>query len=349
MQAVGLESSRPIIRQSGTESAAAARTVGAGQAEEPSRASPRPAAVALRRGLQNVDPQQNRRVASAQQTLEFLDAARRQLRDIETALTRRTPDGNAHEQIEERIQRFAELWNEKSRATGGLLDDRLEVVQDGVPRRRFTVRGLDLGTLRTGPRELLSFATGGRGRPEVTSVLIEPHLSADEIVRRFDRALAAAGIRASLDDGGELKFEVAEAAWPTVRDTLAVKGEGRRFPTGQFNKASAVPEPAAIRPQDWSIRDGAAPEDLQQQVRQADEHLRRAYLAVSGLLAQENNRLAAAASQDGASRADARWSEQFVRTFEAAASRGDYRVLAAAAPALMGLSRERVIAVLRSF
>lgn len=354
MQAVALETSRPIARQSGAGSATAPRAVNVAQ-RRPSAPEAVRSATVPHRGLKTVDPQYNRRVAAAQQALQFLVTARRQLRDIEAALTQRTTDaaragtaaGKDGAPLDERIRQFAELWSTRSRASGGLLGRQLELVRDGVPRLGFTVRGLDFATLRSGPQELLSLAVEARGRTEVSSVLVEPHLSDGELVKRFERALAPLGVRAARGAGGELRFEVAESAWPAVRDTLAIRGEGRRFPTGRFSRIPATPEPPAVGPQEWSIEDPAAREITLRKVQQASEHLRRAHLAVTGLLAEESTRLAAA-GQAASARADAQWCVQFVRTFEAAASQGDYRMLAAAAPAVTGLSRERVIAVLKS-
>lgn len=354
MQAVALETSRPVARQSGTGSAAAPRAVDAAQHRPATQEAVRSAAVP-HRGLRTVDPQYNRRVAAAQQALQFLVTARKQLRDIETALAQRSADAaragtgarKDGEPLDERIRQFAELWSTRSRASGGLLGRQLELVRDGVPRLGFTVRGLDFATLRSGPQELLSLAVEARGRTEVSSVLVEPHLSDDELVKRFDRALAPVGVRATRGADGELRFEAAESAWPAIRDTLAIRGEGRRFPTGRFNRVPATPEPPAIRPQEWSVEDVTAREGTLRKVQQASEHLRRAHLAVTGLLAEESTRLAAA-GQAASARADAQWCAQFVRIFEAAASQGDYRMLAAAAPAVTRLSRERVIAALKS-
>ncbi|HMN43128.1 MAG TPA: hypothetical protein PKE27_01015 [Povalibacter sp.] len=300
-------------------------------------------AASLRGGLTGVDTQLNQRVATAQRTVEFLDRAAGQLQGLRSALTSQlTPAGEpSTADLARQMRRFEALWRERPAATGGTLDGRLAQVAPGDARQTFTVRGLSLAALRTADAETLYLAVGGRTQ-HAAAVTIEPGLSDEAIVQRFDRALAPNGIRAARDANGELGFSVPETAWSTTRDALAIKGEGRRFPTGQFATARIVAEEPVIRPDRWSADNPPARRDTLQKVVDALEAIRNAQRSAAQAL------MTGMESLQPPSQADATWSTEFVRTFEATAARGDYQSLSALSPALLGIHRERVVALLRA-
>jgi hypothetical protein len=186
-------------------------------------------------------------------------------------------------------------------------------------------------------------------------------LSKSAVVRRLDQALAPTGIRAIRDRKGDLVFSVDESSWPAVRDTLAIKGEGRRFPTGQFNHVRAVAETPAARPESWSASDAQSLQRTLQEVRRTRDGVSQARQVVSQALAEAAKRLpshteATPDSGQGAGAAnpatgapatdDARWSSEFTDTFAAIAEHADYPMFAALAPALTGVNRQRVEALL---
>lgn len=208
----------------------------------------------------------------------------------------------------------------------------------GDALQRFSIRGLQRNALQTGDRETLSFAVDGRTQRAAT-VVVEPGLSGSALVRRFDRALSSLGIRTERDPQGELSFSVPESAWAAVRNTLSIKGEGRRFPTGQFSQLKLTPEPPTIRPQDWSA------DDLRTTLRQvfnAQASVRQSYQRVTDALREAGDRLQQRSDLTEASRNAA-----FSQSFESAAGSSDSQSLSAILPALLRLDRDRVMSVLR--
>ena len=371
MQVISLESGRQVARRGfpdgtadallraqlsdpvqATDSTQATDLVHAASAE-------RAVSAPIRRASRIGNTDLNRQIAGAQQALAYLDHLGAQLQGLKTALVARLAEAQreqtaggadagtkpradaAGEALDQQIRRFSELWRNRSAATAGALDARLSFSAPGEARQSFRVRGLNMASLRTGGRETLTLAVGGQGRRVTATVAIEPDMTDEALVSRLDRALAPLGIRAERDSGGELLFSVPEAAWPLVRDTLTIRGEGRRFPTGQFNQVRTLPEPSVIRPENWSAADEAALRRTLQQVNEALNAVRRARQDVSRVLAELGRQLAPRTAE-----ADALWSSEFARHFERTAGRADYEVLSAIMPALLGINRHRVLALL---
>ena len=299
------------------------------------------------------DPALHQEVAGTQQALEFLDQLGSQLEGLRDELKghltpTRDPGGqrlmNAstadRSALDTKIRQFQESLQRQSAATAGTLDGQLGYHAAGDARQTFTVRGLDLNALRSnGSSETLNFSVGGQGHAAASAVVIEPGLPDAALVHRFDRALAPSGVRAALDAQGELTFSARESEWSNVRDTIAVKGEGRRFPTGQFSPVRAVAMNPVLRPQEWGTTDLAALRNTRQEVFKAQGLVRQARLVVSQKLAEAGSRI-------GATALDGIWSAAFTQNFTAAALRSDYVALSSLSTALRHISRDRVTSLL---
>jgi hypothetical protein len=300
------------------------------------------------------DPALGQEIAGAQQALEFLDELASQLKDLRDELKLRLPSArdagglratwNAAAAdpaaLDTKIRQFQESLHRRSSATAGTLDRQLGYHPAGDARLSFTVRGLDLTSLRgNGSSETLNFSVGGQGHAAASSAVIEPGISDAALAHRIDRALAPCGVRAALNADGELTVSTQESDWPGVRDTIAIKGEGRRFPTGQFSPVRAVAVSPILRPQEWGTTDIAALRNTRQEVFKAQGLVRQASQVVS-------QQLEAAGSRIATNPADGAWSAQFTQGFAAAALRSDYSTTSLLAPALMHISRERVTSLL---
>lgn len=315
-----------------------------------SRAATRESAVApVRGGLRSFDTQFNQRVAASQRTIEFLGRVDAQLQTLRTALSteigagRSEPDIDVAAELSRQIRRFDVLWRERPTATAGSLDSQLDQVEPGTVEQRFKVRGLTRDVLARGEAETLYLAVGGHTQRAV-AVVIEPGLDSSEIAQRFDRALAPNGVRVRQDRDGELVFSVRETQWTDTRDVLAIKGDGRRFPTGQFAAARIVPEQPLINPQDWSIENSKVLRSTLQKVTTAHEAVRHARRLAAETLSEEGQTFA---DRDVDTRTkEGAWSQEFAHTFEATAVRGDYPALSALSSALFGMHRDRVSALL---
>jgi len=293
----------------------------------------------LRRGLSSWDPQLQKQLSDAQQARDFLDRMAAQLQGLKADLSAKLAGlQRQDDQLQAKLEQVASLATARQAASGGSLDPQLRFSSPEPATQRFRIRGLALASLATGSSETLTIATG-RGS---TAINIAAGLTPAAIVQRFDQALAPAGLRAASDDSGALVFSVAESAWPGVRDNLAIKGAGIRFPTGQMTRVQADPEPAVLQPEAWkAARDWAATQRALAQVVQALERVRDAHAGVSRALAQASARVDQAASSDDADAAAA-----LAARFEATGSETDYGSMASVSAAVAGVSPRRVLSLL---
>jgi hypothetical protein len=284
----------------------------------------------LRGGLKSYNGQLNRQVSGAQQALQFLAEADARLR----ALRKEINSGDAAAAIE----KFDRFWQQRSAASAGTLDGNLKFNADSTAKQEFTVRGLSFETLRNGDTETLSFAVGKWSR-QASSITVDPTQSESAMVAALDRALTPMGVRATRDAKGELAFNVSEKDWPQVRDSLAIRGGGRRFPTGQFNHVRTVVAEQAIQPSQWNAAD---PRKALQDIVQAQQLIRKSYGDVRGVLEE------AAQNIDRGSAADARgayW-QGFAEDYAETLARGDSTAITATVQTVAGISKRTVSSLL---
>jgi hypothetical protein len=339
MRITPLTNSRPIADEAAVDQP---RNPGAKSRSEvlPAETKAAPPA-ALRAGLTDWDPQVNRQLASAQQALSFIDQVEARLQALKSDLSAKLAAGErADPKVDRKLREFADLWQQRRAASGGALDNQLAFSPDAEARLRFRIQGLDRNALQKGDKETLAFSAGGAGQ-RLMVVAIEPGLSEAALARRFDRALTPAGIRVQQDAQG-LALSVAESAWPTIRDTLSIKGAGIRFPSGQLARVKADAEPEAIRPAEWSAVDEGALRRTLQDVLNALDRVRQAREALNRAVAEARSRL----DDSVASALDKEWAFSFAADFQALAQQPAYQVYSAIAPALVSINRNRVLSLL---
>ena len=304
-------------------------------------AAPRSAPASLKRGLSNWDHQLQGEISNAQQTLDYLERSSSQLQALKSELAAKLAARQGREgQVEARVRQFSNTWRQRASASAGSLDAQLGYTSPQSAQQQFSIRGLTMASLQEGPQEVLAFSVGGANQA-LRSVNIEPGLSESEIVSRFDRALMPSGIGVKLGENGELVFSTSEAAWANVRDSLSVRGSGIRYPTGQMSRVRTDAEPAAIAPEEWHTGDVEALRATLQQVVQALAQLQAARSSVSLALAQATGRVAKAQPVQASVSMDT-----LAENFTEKASKPGYESLLAISSALVGISRERVVALL---
>lgn len=326
MQLSVVDSGRQVTSRGAVESVSLTRT----ELPAPVAKVEPVARTTLRPGLKSYDGQLNRQVSGAQQALQFLAEADARLRSLRKEMN----SGDASAAIE----KFNQFWQQRSSASAGTLDGNLKFNSDAKAKQEFAVRGLSFETLRNGDTETLSFAVGKWSR-QASSITVDPTQSETAMVTALDRALTPMGVRATRDAKGELAFSVSEKDWPQVRDSLAIRGGGRRFPTGQFNHVRTVVAEQAIQPSQWS---GADPRKALQDITQAQLLIRKSYGDVRGVLAE------AAESIDGGPVADARgayW-QDFAEGFADTLARADSEAVSTTVRTVAGISKRTVSSLL---
>lgn len=300
--------------------------------------SARTNAVPVRGGLRNPDASRNENATAIQKAQAFLDAAQGRL----AALKKPLADAVAGKMVSDEaiqlpLRDFTSLWRTRAEASAGSLDGQLRVLHAGEARQGFSVRGLDAQSLRAAEREQLEFLVRGR---QSTTVVLEPGLEPATVARRVDQVLAPLGVRVGARDTGDLQFRCAETDWPAVRDSLSLRGSGRLFPAGQFNRVRSEAQPESVRPESWRVDDPFALRRTLVEVVQLGERL----ATVATHVAARLDELATPSVEDGD--LNPTQAAQFAERFRSLAGNADFAALGELAPATAGLSRERVVALL---
>ena len=295
------------------------------------RPAARPAvqAVASRRKA-NYDTRLQSNVASAQQAREYLDRVAAQLEAVKAALSAKIAGmKSGARDLEARARQLGATIAARSAQAGGSVDAQLEF-SDGEPaQQRFRITGLDVGMLQAAAPLSLAFSVGGAGGPQLAAAL-EPDMTAEQIAGRLDRTLAPVNVRAALDKQGRIEFATPEANWPGVRDNIAISGRGR------VTTETVAPD---AKLQDLGTGNAEALRQSLREVVQALERVRRSQDAASAALSAANMR----ASQSELSADELAITAQ---DFASTAASHDYESLLAITSALVGVSRERVLALL---
>jgi hypothetical protein len=284
-------------------------------------------AARIASGLQN-------QVASAQQALDYLDRVSAQLETLKGELTAKLAStrNGSRLQLEVQARQLAHTLSERKKNGGGSIDSNLNY-STRPATQRFRIRGLDIDSLKKSAPQTISFSVGSAGGPQM-AVNIEPDQSNQQIARALDRALAPMGVHASLDENGEVVFSAPEANWSSVKDSIAVSGRGR---------VTTDEVPANLAPQQWNVSAETGNADaLRQSLRevvQALERVHRSQEAASAALQAASAQVADVATPPPDTMIA-------VEDFGKVAASTDYESLIALTSALVGVSRDRVLALL---
>lgn len=284
----------------------------------------------LRRSHAHFDTRLQSDVASAQQARDYLDRVASQLESVKAALSAKIAGmKSGARDLEARARQLGATIAARSAEAGGSVDAQL-AFSDGEPaQQRFRIAGLDVGMLQAAAPLSLAFSVGGAGGPQLAAAF-EPDMTPEQIAGRLDRTLAPVHVRAGLDKQGRIEFTTAEANWPGVRDSIAISGRGRVT-------TETVPPAASL--QDLGTGNADALRQSLRDVVQALERVRRSQDAASAALGAATLR----ASQSRLSADDLAITAQ---DFASTAASHDYESLLAITSALVGVSRERVLALL---
>lgn len=314
-------------------------------------AAPAPTQAPPKQGLRAWDPSRHQRLTTARQARDYLRQLAAQLQRLKDQITTQlaaaerqangataSGGGDVVTSFAQALQELDQLWAQRQENSGQTLDAHLQYAADGGTRQTFRLRGLDALALQAGAREVLTFSLAGAG-DGVKSAVIDPTEPAEVNVRRLDQALSTLGVRVSLDGQGQPLFSASEAQWAKVRDGLNVRGEGRRFAAGQSHRVRAEVQPDAVKPREWkdTVRENTGMRQVLQAVMRALDRVKQAQREVSQALAEASAEMAKA--EDPAQAV-------FAESFEAMTQTPDYSVYQQVAPALTGISRERVVALL---
>lgn len=289
-----------------------------------------PVQAPARRSKTDWDSRLQGDVASAQQAQDYLRQVAAELESVKAALSAKLAGMKSGvRDLEARARQLGASIAARSTRAGGSVDAQL-AFSDGAPaQQRFRIGGLDMEKLQAAAPLSLAFSVGAAGGPQLAAA-IEPGMAPEQVAARLDRTLAPLNVRAALDGQGRIEFATPEANWPAVRDSIAISGRGR-VATEALAPDAKLQELAT-----------GNPEALRQSLRevvQALDRVRRSQAAVSAALAAAAQRAAQPAISPEALALTA-------QDFAVTAASHDYDSLLAITSALVGVSRERVQALL---
>jgi len=339
---LGARAAQQALGAPGAPGALAGAAVGTGQAGSPAAVVDAGAAP-LRVGEDLSparEPGAQLQLGRLQQGLDYLDrlaAAMQQLKGgLSDTLARQAgPSATLNGQLDQ----LRQLWSQRSRDAGGRVDAELQAApEDGAARQRFKLRGLDLAVLQQGGKETLRLQLPGQpqdggaaGKPTLIAVTLDGEGTQGQL-QALTKALSPAGLSVQAQ-GTEIVFSVAESQWPALRDGLTLRGEGRRFPSGQPVRALLEPAPDALQPQRWDVKEAGGQ-------RQALGELLQAQPKVAQARARLHEQLDAAARPAPAMAPER--AQALAGSLAGALSGAEYSDVGALLPALRGLHRQRV-------
>ncbi|MCJ0975269.1 hypothetical protein MST27_18010 [Pseudomonas sp. PS1] len=199
--------------------------------------------------------QLNQQLSSMQSADSYLGDLQSRLSQLKLDLSRQisAPQPSGEENIRRSAQQLDELLKARRQRSGESLDATLKLRLTEPVRSRFSLQGLEsLEQIRQSGRETLLFS-GGRQLAEPVAVVLDDEMTDEQILRRFNGSLGQAGIRAELDQNGELKFSAREADWQKLKGQLAVQGEGKLFEKGRYVRLQSQEDQLLALPEELQL------------------------------------------------------------------------------------------------
>ncbi|KIL03544.1 hypothetical protein QX25_16405 [Stutzerimonas stutzeri] len=189
--------------------------------------------------------QLNQQLSSMQSAENYLADLHGRLSQLKLSLGRElgaaTP-GSGAEAIGEQLEAVGTLLGQRRERSAEALDADFRLRLNEPVRSRFTLAGLSSPeAIRESGAETLVFRAG-RQLAEPVAVVLDEAMSDEQILRRFNASLGQAGIRAELDDDGQLRFSARESLWDALKGELAVRGEGKLFAGERFQRVDSHQE-----------------------------------------------------------------------------------------------------------
>lgn len=285
------------------------------------------------------EPGLQQQLGRLQQGLDYLDRLAQTLQGLKSSLSRSLAQGQASAMLPQQVNQLSQLWQQRPQQSGGRVDSQLQASQADEPaRQRFKLRGLDLTVLERGGAETLRLQVPGRASSQGAAMTLSVTLDGEGTesqLQTLARALAPAGLTVDAQ-GQDLVFSIAESQWPALRDGLTVRGDGKRFPSGQPVRARLDAAPEALQPQQWSVSDAVGQRQALGQVLQAQPRLAKAREALGEQLRDVQSQA------EPVSGLNASEAQTLAGGLEARLNQGDYAVQQALMPALRGLHKQRV-------
>lgn len=285
------------------------------------------------------EPGLQERLGQLQQGSAYAEQLGQALQGLKSSLSQTLvrQQGQPDAALQGRLDQVKRLWDARGELSGGQLDGQLQTVDAGeAARQRFRIRGLDMATLASNGAETLRL--GVPGQPRSIAVPLDGQ-GLQRGLQSLQRALAPTDLRVETQ-GGELAFSAPESQWPALRDGLSIKGDGKRFPSGQMVRVALEPQADVLKPATLQLEGTEAQRRSLAQVLSTQERLGQARQRLNQSLADASQLTTESAAAQGEARAVHAFANDFAVNADAAPL--DYEQLSALVPALLGLHKRQV-------
>jgi hypothetical protein len=282
-------------------------------------------------------------ISKAQMALDFLEQLEQQLSALIQACRhqRKLPSDAGAARLRSALQAVQAGWAKRLPRTLESLDESLHWSPVQRARKQFTLAGWSWESLQAEharDTELVGFCLlGQEGAQGAWQARWERAQGASR--QALAHALAPLGMQLS---GLEqpLLLSVEERWWPVVVQRFMVKGNGKRFPAGQWVSPRLVSSPQALRVDSWSAADAAAVQALAAELPSARERVLQAQAAVRAFQHDAGQSLDDVGARTTAVQA-------FAQAFAQAGQMPAYDWILAVVPAVRAVSRRRVARLLQ--
>lgn len=288
----------------------------------------------------------NVQAGKAQLTQRFLEQLTSLLAELSPVLKYHVqlPSAAGALRADHALKALQNFWGQRYVLTWGSLDECLEWSPTQLARKKFQLRGWNMESLQAqqaNDRELVSFCLMGQEYAH-GAWLAQYGRSSKASLFAMAAALAPLGILVEQAAEAQIVLSVEERHWHTVQERWMVRGNGKRFPAGQWIAPTTLPAQERVTVADWSL-------ETNQQAQTAWSALETMQERVAAVLSQVKAfQEAAQSSLDASSPDKLAQMQRFARAFKDAGKAPVFSWMQAVLPAVRTISRRRVTRLLRT-
>jgi hypothetical protein len=185
--------------------------------------------------------QLNHQLTAVQQADSYLSQVEGRLLHLQHAATTKSPKENAAATVKHQAEELLTLLGRRQTVSSGTVDRQLNAVLDGNAKVYFSLRSAD-AFFQHSEGETLVFSLAGQQR-EISAVNIRDESSPEQVMRTLNIGLGKFSVHGQFDEQQQPIFSADEKLWPRLSEHLSVRGQGVRYPDGQFFPMKLVAEP----------------------------------------------------------------------------------------------------------
>lgn len=286
----------------------------------------------------------NTQVSKAQLTLVYVQELERRLTAVlQTAKSQlQLPSVAGLQRAQQALQQLQLHWSARYALTAGSLDECLRWSATQPARKYFTLAGWTPQTLQAQSdkdQELVGFSLLGQ---EGAHGAWLAQYSRSTTASQFALASALAPLHIQLHASyDQLRLSVPEQLWAVLQARFVVRGNGQRFPAGQWVNAPLRRDERAMSIDQWSAQDDAALEQMQ-------PHWPHVQAALAAAREQVEQFYAHARESVEDAQSSLQHMQHFTAAFQESASAASYEWVSAVVPAVRSISRPRVTRLLKA-